>query len=296
MIPINKRNIATSFLLSIVTFGIYLIYWEYLLVKNTRTIKRDESSCTGEMLCLIFVPFYSLYWWFTRGKTVKDEFANRGYSATGNEIAYLVLGIFGLSIVSMAIMQNDFNSLPSESTKSNSLPSESTKSNQRSALKKFRLFFYLSIGGFLLAAAAVAVIPLLQVGVKGLDATGYTVGALFWAGILCGIVFLILTGEQRKQIETVLREKGGQTPEKAPLGVISFFRNRAALIVDIIFFLAVIAFVLLFVFQIHNAWAVIAALEILFLSFVMHCFLNGINYKYIKAYNKYIKSKEQGKK
>ena len=70
-------------------------------------------------------------------------------------------------------------------------------------LKKFQLFFYLSIGGFLLAAAAVAVIPLLQVGVKGLDAKGYAVGALFWVGILCGIVFLVLTGKQRKQIETV---------------------------------------------------------------------------------------------
>ena len=114
MIPINKRNIGTSILLSIVTFGIYLIYWEYLLVKNVRAIKKDNSSCTGEMLCLIFVPFYSIYWWFTRGKLVKDEFASHGYTATGNEIAYLVLGLFGLEIVSMAIMQNDFNSLPSE--------------------------------------------------------------------------------------------------------------------------------------------------------------------------------------
>ena len=129
MIPINKRNIGTSILLSIVTFGIYLIYWEYLLVKNVRAIKKDNSSCTGEMLCLIFVPFYSIYWWFTRGKLVKDEFASHGYTATGNEIAYLVLGLFGLVIVSMAIMQNDFNSLPSE------VADASTQSNQRSAKK-----------------------------------------------------------------------------------------------------------------------------------------------------------------
>ncbi len=114
MIQINKRNIRTSILLSFVTFGVYLIYWEYLLVKNTRVIKNDESSCTKEMLCLVLVPFYSLYWWFTRGKLVKDEFASHGYSVTGNEIAYLVLGIFGLGIISMAIMQNDFNSLPSK--------------------------------------------------------------------------------------------------------------------------------------------------------------------------------------
>ena len=129
MIQINKRNIGTSILLSIVTFGIYFIYWEYLLVKNTRAIKKDNSSCTGEMLCLIFVPIYSIYWWFTRGKLVKDEFASHGYIATGNEIAYLVLGIFGLEIVSMAIMQNDYNSLPSE------VADVSTQTNQRSADK-----------------------------------------------------------------------------------------------------------------------------------------------------------------
>ena len=118
MIPVNKRKIGICILLSIVTFGIYQIYWEYLLVKNTRAIQKDDSSCTGEMLCLVFVPFYSLFWWFTRGKIIKDKFAEHGYSAIGNEIAYLILSIFGLAIVSMAIMQNDFNSLRSESTQS----------------------------------------------------------------------------------------------------------------------------------------------------------------------------------
>ncbi len=115
MIPIYKRKIGVCIILSIVTFGIYQIYWEYLLVKNTRAIQKNESSCTGEMLCLVLVPFYSLYWWITRGKIVKDQFSEHGYSAVGNEIAYLILCLFGLSIVSMAIMQNDFNSLSSES-------------------------------------------------------------------------------------------------------------------------------------------------------------------------------------
>lgn len=113
-ILINKRKIGTCIILSIVTCGIYLIYWEYLLVKNTRAVKKESTDCAKEILCLIFVPFYALYWWFTRGKAVKSSFAAHGYSATGNENAYLVLGIFCLGLVSMAIMQNDFNSLPSE--------------------------------------------------------------------------------------------------------------------------------------------------------------------------------------
>lgn len=109
---INKRNIGMCIVLSIVTLGIYYIYWEYLMVKNVRCLKNDDSTCVIEMLCLILVPFYSLYWWFTRGTFVKDEFTNHGYPVTGSGIVYLLLGIFGLFIVSMAIMQNDFNSLP----------------------------------------------------------------------------------------------------------------------------------------------------------------------------------------
>lgn len=119
LIPINKRTIGKCIALSIITLGIYLIYWEYLLVKNTRAMQKDDSSCTGEMICLVLVPFYNLYWWFTRGKTVNDEFSKLGYTAKGNEIAYLVLGIFGLDIVSAAIMQNDFNSLNAESAQLN---------------------------------------------------------------------------------------------------------------------------------------------------------------------------------
>lgn len=71
MEQINKRNIAVCIILSIVTLGIYSIYWTYLMIKNIRMLQNDNRSCTGEMLCYIFVPFYSWYWWYTRGKRVK---------------------------------------------------------------------------------------------------------------------------------------------------------------------------------------------------------------------------------
>ena len=124
MIQINKRSIGICILLSIITCGIYGIYWMYLLVKNTRSIQKNTDKCTGEMLCLIFVPFYSLYWWYTRGEKVRQGFAEHDYNATGGGVVYLVLAIFGLSIVSMAIMQSDFNSLKAE-----------THSEQRSSKK-----------------------------------------------------------------------------------------------------------------------------------------------------------------
>ena len=115
MIPINKRKIDASIFLSIITLGIYKIFWECLLIANTRAIKKGKLSYTAEILCILFVPFYSLYWWFARGKIVKEEFAKHGYLAVGNPVLYLILSIFGLDIVSMSIMQHDFNSLASES-------------------------------------------------------------------------------------------------------------------------------------------------------------------------------------
>ena len=127
MIPINKRAVGICILLSIITCGFYAIYWMYLLVKNVRAVKEDNSSCTGEMLCLLFVPFYGIYWWYTRGNDVKNLLEARDYHISSTGTLYLVLSIFGLSIVAMAIMQNDFNALH--------FADSVTQSNQRGAKK-----------------------------------------------------------------------------------------------------------------------------------------------------------------
>ncbi len=200
MATINKRKIGVCILLSIVTAGIYQIYWEYLLVKSTRAIKKDESSCTGEMLCLLFVPFYSLYWWFTRGKVVKDGFAEYGHSAIGNEIAYLVLCIFGLSIISMAIMQNDFNSLSSEAFQS----TQRSVQNQKSAkpgrgIREFIRKFFVSLKRkpqnipLLVLAAAFVVYSLNLTSIANATATINTpnMGQCEFAGMLFSILAFV---------------------------------------------------------------------------------------------------------
>lgn len=112
MTTINKRQIWVCILLSIITLGIYAIYWMYLLIKNVRILKQHDSSCTGEILCFFLVPFYSLYWWYTRGNDVKNLLEEREYRISSTGTLYLVLSIFGLGIVAAAIMQNDFNALP----------------------------------------------------------------------------------------------------------------------------------------------------------------------------------------
>ncbi len=124
MSGIKKQNIALAVFLSIITCGIYNIYWIYTLMKNVHELEHNEKSCVGELLCFMFVPFYSLYWWLKRGNIVNDEFKKIGRKATSSGVLLLILGIFGLSIVSEIIMQLDFNSLSEEAAPASAVKSE----------------------------------------------------------------------------------------------------------------------------------------------------------------------------
>ncbi|MGL5973542.1 MAG: DUF4234 domain-containing protein [Oscillospiraceae bacterium] len=112
IVGIKKQSIVLSIFLSVITFGIYFIYWKYLLIKNVRVIKNNTANCTGEILCIIFIPFYSFFWWFTMGEYINKEFRARSYNVLSNGISLLVIAFLGFSVISMSIMQNDFNSLP----------------------------------------------------------------------------------------------------------------------------------------------------------------------------------------
>lgn len=107
-----KRSVGLSIFLSIITLGAYFIYWEYLLVKNERFLKGDRSSVAGEVLCIVFLPFYNFFWWYARGEFTRKEFDKRGWEGLAKGTVLLVLTIIGMGIVAAAILQNDFNNAP----------------------------------------------------------------------------------------------------------------------------------------------------------------------------------------
>ena len=130
MTTIRHRRIGLCILFSILTFGIYYYYWYYLQIKNVRTVTKDDRKCTAEMLCLIFVPFYSIYWWYTRGKDVEARLPALGYTPKGTGFVYLLLNFVGLNIISMALMQNDFNQLPAELPQAGAQPAQAAHPQQ----------------------------------------------------------------------------------------------------------------------------------------------------------------------
>ncbi len=107
----ERRGIAACILLSFVTGGIYLIYWKYTLCKKIRAWAGESEDCAGETACLALVPFYDIYWMYTRGKKLFASSCARGVPAQDNAVVYLLLGIFGLGLVSYALIQNECNKI-----------------------------------------------------------------------------------------------------------------------------------------------------------------------------------------
>ena len=134
------------------------------------------------MLCLIFVPFYSLYWWYTRGEKVKQEFSQHNYALTGNGTIYLILAIFGLSIVSMAIMQSDFNSLKSE-----------THSEEQSAV----IYIMSNPNNKVSGAVALAISTLIGIAIGSvllwIVSANLLATAIYWVFVALGIFVVIST-------------------------------------------------------------------------------------------------------
>ncbi len=73
---IKERNIVVCILLSIITCGIYGIYWNYKI-----------------------------------GKEMYEANQKKGISTSDNSVLYLILSIFGLSIVTYCLVQNELNTL-----------------------------------------------------------------------------------------------------------------------------------------------------------------------------------------
>lgn len=113
--PITKRNIAVAIILSIVTCGIYGIYWFIVLTDEAKQVSNDVTGATGGvafLLTLVTCGIYGFYWAYKQGERIDNARMVRGIRAGGSShILFLILQIFGLGIVSYIIMQDALNKI-----------------------------------------------------------------------------------------------------------------------------------------------------------------------------------------
>ena len=118
-IPIPCRyNRATSvcvLFFPYITCGIYAIVWLVQLVNDLNAAAKEPNATSGGVVFLLSIVtcgIYMLYWMYKAGELVNKAKMLRGRPTDGsNGILYLVLSIFGLGIVSYALIQNELNQL-----------------------------------------------------------------------------------------------------------------------------------------------------------------------------------------
>ncbi|BBH23663.1 hypothetical protein Back11_50080 [Paenibacillus baekrokdamisoli] len=109
----SQRSIALAIILSIITCGIYSIYWFIVLTNEVGEASGDSSFTGGKhfLLTLVTCGIWSFIWAYQVGQQVADAQRQRGLLVSDNSVLYLILTFFGLSIVTYALVQSDVNRL-----------------------------------------------------------------------------------------------------------------------------------------------------------------------------------------
>lgn len=114
MATIKQRNVALSIVLTIITCGLYGIYWEVCMVDDVNRLTGKEDAKSGIivfLLSLITCNIYWMYWLFKTGETIDLEKSKKGLPSSNRGLVYLILTFFALGIVADAILQSDINGL-----------------------------------------------------------------------------------------------------------------------------------------------------------------------------------------
>lgn len=105
---ITRRSIPLAIILSIVTCGLYGIYWQVKLNDESNELAGKTNATSGVMaaiLSIVTCGIYYLYWMYKMGENVEKIKGKSG--DTG--ILYLILGLLCLGLIPMALIQDTIN-------------------------------------------------------------------------------------------------------------------------------------------------------------------------------------------
>ena len=94
----KKRNVALAIIFTIITFGIYGIYWFVCLTNDSNTLCPEQKTASGGLaflFTLISFGIYGIYWNYKLGEKVG-----------GSGILYLILSLVGFGWVNYILAQS----------------------------------------------------------------------------------------------------------------------------------------------------------------------------------------------
>lgn len=111
---ISKRDLVLNIILTIVTCGIWGIIWEVQIADDIKLLTGEEGLVSGivlVLLSLVTCGIYFIFWVYNAGNKLELVKAGYGLPTESKGLVYVVLSIFGFSIVALALMQNDLNTI-----------------------------------------------------------------------------------------------------------------------------------------------------------------------------------------
>ncbi|SJZ52964.1 protein of unknown function [Pilibacter termitis] len=108
----KMKSPALVIILSLITCGIYYMYWLVVTHNDIRELIGDEEGFSGGMVLLLTIVtcgIYGYYWWYVTAKKMNVINEKAGLPVNDNAVLYLVLAIFRLEIVNIAILQSELN-------------------------------------------------------------------------------------------------------------------------------------------------------------------------------------------
>ncbi len=110
--PIQKRSVALCIILTLVTCGIYGIYWMYCVVNDLKIASKTSDTPDGGIVLLLSIVtcgIYELIWFYKAGEQVSKIKFGAGQNSSSDGWLYILLALLTSGIVPLALIQNELN-------------------------------------------------------------------------------------------------------------------------------------------------------------------------------------------
>lgn len=111
----------------------------------------------------------------------------------------------------------------------------------------------------------------------GSKAVAFAVAITFWVGLILGYILLCVVNSHRKKYEASNKSRRKSTG----CGLIRFFSNSAAMVVDSILIITLVLFILFRVLNNISIYFDLTVIALLICSIHLHGLFNGKNFRYI---------------
>ncbi|MDR1781908.1 MAG: DUF4234 domain-containing protein [Bacilli bacterium] len=111
---LTRRSIAMVIILSIITCGIYGIYWIIVTQNEIKRIYIKQPLSDGVVVFLLGIVtcgIYNIYWMYKTCVITDEIYEVNGLRASNNTILFVLLGVFLTPIAYYALMQDKINYL-----------------------------------------------------------------------------------------------------------------------------------------------------------------------------------------